>query len=279
MIDEVWVLFKREVKKWTGRRPVLVISVITPLFWILLFGKSFDITSVVDISNLNLPTSLVQYVVEAFRERVYRIFGTRDYFTYVASGMLVVFALFQGTFSGVGVVFDKRLGYMTRLMVSPIRWESIFVAKVLATAFRITILSSLLLLVAYVAGFDFKDDLTVLDVIGAWVVLVSIAIAFSSIFISLGFMTDSHELIFSLGNLVNLPLMFTSSALFPVSQMPEWLRVIAYVNPLTYGADLVRFFLVGKPLDNVPLLFGAVLALSTLTFATCMVISVRALNR
>lgn len=279
MIDEVLVLFTREVRKWVGRRPVLVVSLITPLFWILLFGKSLNITAIIDVPTLNLPAGIAQSIIEALRERVYQIFGTRDYFTYVASGMLVVFALFQGTFSGVGVVFDRRLGYMTRLMASPIRRESIFIAKVLATVFRITVLSSLLLLAAYIAGFEFKEGITVLDLLLAWTVLISIAVALSSIFITLGFMTDSHELLFSIGNLVNLPLMFTSSALFPTSQMPEWLRAIAHVNPLTYGADLVRFFLVGKPMDNAFLTLGAVVALSLLTFLVCMVVSVRALER
>jgi ABC-2 type transport system permease protein len=279
LIDEVLVLFTREVRKWVGRRPVLVVSLITPLFWILLFGKSLNITAIIDVPTLNLPAGIAQSIIEALRERVYQIFGTRDYFTYVASGMLVVFALFQGTFSGVGVVFDRRLGYMTRLMASPIRRESIFIAKVLATVFRITVLSSLLLLAAYIAGFEFKEGITVLDLLLAWTVLISIAVALSSIFITLGFMTDSHELLFSIGNLVNLPLMFTSSALFPTSQMPEWLRAIAHVNPLTYGADLVRFFLVGKPMDNAFLTLGAVVALSLLTFLVCMVVSVRALER
>jgi len=279
LIDEVLVLFTREVRKWVGRRPVLVVSLITPLFWILLFGKSFNITAIIDVPALNLPAGIAQSIIEALRERVYQIFGTRDYFTYVASGMLVVFALFQGTFSGIGVVFDRRLGYVTRLMASPIRRESIFIAKVLATVFRITVLSSLLLLAAYIAGFEFKEGITVLDLLLAWTVLISIAVALSSIFITLGFMTDSHELLFSIGNLVNLPLMFTSSALFPTSQMPEWLRAIAHVNPLTYGADLVRFFLVGKPMDNAFLTLGAVVALSLLTFLVCMVISVRALER
>jgi ABC-2 type transport system permease protein len=281
VLDEVIVLLTREIKKWAGRRPVLLVSLITPLFWILLFGKSFNIMGIIETSvpSLNIPVSVAQSVVEALRETIYQIFGTRDYFTYIASGMLVVLALFQGMFSGVSVVFDKRLGYMTRLMASPIRRESIFVAKVLASVFRITVLATVLLLVAFIAGFKFKEGLTVFDVIGAWIVLVSIAVALSSAFILLGFTTDSHELLFSVGNLFNLPLLFTSSVLFPTSQMPEWLRVIAHLNPLTYGADLIRFFLVGRPLDDALLYLVAVVSVSTLTFIACMLLSVRFLER
>ncbi|MGH8245634.1 MAG: ABC transporter permease, partial [Gammaproteobacteria bacterium] len=47
-------------------------------------------------------------------------------------------------------------------------------------------------------------------------------------------------------NLVNLPLMFTSNALFPTSQMPEWLQVIARVNPITYAAGTVRGLILGN---------------------------------
>ena len=279
MIGEVYTLFLREVKKWAGRRPVLVISLLTPLFWIILFGKSFNITSLFDVQVSGLPLSVAQELLEALRERVYQIFGTRDYFTYIASGMLIVFSLFQGAFSGASVVFDKRLGYMTRLMASPIRRESIFIAKVLATVFRITVLSTLLLFVALIAGFKFKEDLTVLDLIGAWVIIVAVSVALSSVFMMLGFLTDSHELLFSIANLVNLPLMFTSSALFPVNQMPEWLRLIASVNPLTYGADLVRFFLIGKPMDNAIEAFIALVVGSILVFIASMRLSVWALER
>lgn len=279
MIDEIYILFLREVKKWVGRRPVLVVSLLTPLFWILLFGKSFNVLDIFNVSDLNIPASIAQSILEALRERVYQIFGTRDYFTYVASGMLVVFALFQGAFSGASVVFDKRLGYMTRLLASPIRRESIFIAKVLATVFRITVLSTLLLLVAFIAGFKFKDDLSIFDVLGAWMVIIAISIALSSIFMTLGFITDSHELLFSIANLVNLPLMFTSSALFPVDQMPEWLRIVASLNPLTHGADLVRYFLVGKPLENVMLIFIALQIGALAIFIVTMVLSVKALER
>jgi len=141
------------------------------------------------------------------------------------------------------------------------------------------VLSTLLLFVALIAGFKFKEDLTVLDLIGAWVIIIAVSVALSSVFMMLGFLTDSQELLFSIANLVNLPLMFTSSALFPVNQMPEWLRLIASVNPLTYGADLVRFFLIGKPMDNAIEALIALVVGSILVFIASMRLSVWALER
>ncbi len=282
MLSETYVLFMRETKRWVGRKPVLIVSLITPLFWVLLFGKSFNITNMINVGDLALPQeyyAIALKIVEAIRFRVFEIFGSQDYFTYMASGMIVVMTLFQGTFSGVSTVFDKRLGYMSRLMVSPIRRESIYLAKVAASVFRALVLSLTLLMVAYIAGFKFKEGFTVIDLAAAIVVVTLTSLTFTSIFMLVGFLTDSHEVIFSTANLVNLPLMFTSSALFPISQMPEWLRVIAGVNPLTYASDLVRYFLIGKSMSDPWLVFAALAAASLVTLVVCMKLSVRALDK
>ena len=259
MIYETLVLLRREVVKWVNRRPVLVISIITPLFWILLFGKSFNLLRLISVEAPTLPGPLA----EAFRRYVssflIELFGTLDYFTYITSGILVVFALFQSMFSGVSVVFDKRLGYLTRLLVAPIPRGSIFLAKVGGTLFRVTVLTIILLLIADMAGFKFKEGLGVIDLLGTWIVVLLVASGFTSIFSSIAFHVNNQEILFALANLVNLPLMFTSSAIFPVEQMPEWLRSIAVFNPLTYAADLTRFFLVGRDIGD-PVASLAVLA-------------------
>lgn len=72
VLDEVIVLLTREIKKWAGRRPVLLVSLITPLFWILLFGKSFNIMGIIETSvpSLNIPVSVAQSVVEALRDNI-----------------------------------------------------------------------------------------------------------------------------------------------------------------------------------------------------------------
>lgn len=281
MIRETYVLFIRETKRWAGRKPVLIVSLVTPLFWVLLFGKSFNIVDIVNVGNLELPQeyyAIAIKVVEAIRLRVFELFGSQDYFTYMASGMVVVITLFQGTFSGSSTIFDKRLGYMTRLMASPIRRESIYLAKVAASVFRALLLSLILLMVAYIAGFKFKEGFTVLDFAAAVTAVVLISLTFTSIFMVLGFITDSPEALFSVANLVNLPLMFTSSALFPVEQMPEWLRLIASVNPLTYASDLIRFFLIGKPVNDPWLMLALLATGSIITLIIGMKVSVRALE-
>jgi len=48
-----------------------------------------------------------------------------------------------------------------------------------------------------------------------------------------------------IGQMITMPLFFASSALYPVSIMPHWLRALALVNPLSYEVDALRGFLIG----------------------------------
>lgn len=256
------VLFRREVVKWVSRKPVLIVSLSTPIFWIALFGKSFNIMNLLQSAGLPVDPSMAEAIREAMLNAVKRVFGTTDYFTFVATGMLAVFALFQSMFGAIGVVFERRIGYLTRLLVAPIPRFSIFFSKVLGTMFRITVLSLILLTIAYIMGLQFKQDITVLDLFGAWLILMLLSLGLSAVFTGLAFNITNQEVLFALANLVNLPLMFSSSALFPIDQMPSWLKTIARVNPISHSADLIRYLLVGKSLDN-PLL--SLIYLATLT--------------
>ena len=252
--SDVAVLTMREVKKWVGRRAVLLISLATPLMWITLFGHSFSPLRLFSEPLVpGLPAELAETIRAALVELVVSIFGTTDYFTYVASGMVVVFTLFNSSMSGAGVVFDKRLGYLERLRALPVSRSSIFASRVLGALFRITVLTALLLLAAAAMGFEFKRGITPLDLLAAWAVVMMFAAGLSSLYVALAFRVNHHEALFAVANLVNLPLMFSSNALFPVEQMPWWLRAAAEANPLSHAVSLVRYHLVGSTIESYAL--------------------------
>ncbi len=246
------ILLQREIKKWINRKPILVMSLITPILWIALFGKSLNLANMFSPSNLppNIDPRLLRMFQEAINTRLEQLFGTTDYFTYMSSGMLVVFALFQGMFSGVSIIFDKRLGYMERLLISPIPRISIWLSKILAVAVRVSILSAVLLVTSILLGMKLKTNLTGLDIVAAWIYIMLIAAAIASLYALISFYAEHQEIVFTVGNLLNLPLMFTSNAMFPVEQMPDWLQKLASYNPITFAADLVRYHLIGRPLAD-----------------------------
>ncbi len=276
MLSSTLTLLYREIKKWVNRKPVFIVSLITPIIWIALFGKSLNLQNMLqpppDISGNPL---IAQYYENMAKKRMLELFGTTDYFTFMSSGMLVAFSLFQGLFSGVSIIFDKRLGYLDRLLVAPIPRLSIWASKILAVIVRITILSGILLGVAVAMGMHLKEGLTIVDLVMAWLIIVMVAAGISSLYAMISFYASHQEVVFTLGNLLNLPLMFASSALFPVEQMPNWMQAIAKANPVTYAADLVRYHLIGRPIDN----YSESLTLLTILVVFLLVLSAWASRR
>lgn len=47
-----------------------------------------------------------------------------------------------------------------------------------------------------------------------------------------------------IGQVLTMPLFFASNALYPIEMMPQWLRVVSLVNPLTYQVDALRSLMI-----------------------------------
>ncbi len=277
MIQEVYTLTIRELKKWLSRRGTFIVSLITPLFWLGLFGKSLNFASM--FTPTNLPPQYSSLLSQYVDQQLLNLFGTTNYFTYLASGMLVVFGFFQSVFGGTNLVFEKRLGYLNRLLMTPTPRSGIFLSKVFGTLVRILFYETVLILIAYGLGFKFKPGISALNIILAGIAIILVAIGFVSIFAAIAFNVDNVEIMFAIVNLINLPLMFASSALFPLKQMPSWLQEIAKFNPITYAADIVRHNLIGTPVSNYILSWIILLVISVALFIIGMFVSINAMER
>jgi ABC-2 type transport system permease protein len=65
-----------------------------------------------------------------------------------------------------------------------------------------------------------------------------------------------------------MPLVLLSGAFFPISKLPEWLSLLVYANPLTYGVEALRYFLLGESIipifRSITILFAFALAMMLL---------------
>ncbi|MGQ9718653.1 MAG: ABC transporter permease [Nitrososphaerales archaeon] len=242
MIVEIGILTMREVKKWI-REPILVfMMIIQPVIWLGLFGKAFNLTGL-----LSIPTQLLEQlpqIADIFNQMIMSTFGgTTDYFTYMAAGMLTIIILFTSVFSGMSVVWDRRFGFLNKLLAAPINRSSIIMAKVTSSVIRGMLQAALVFVIAFAFGLKVGDAFSISDLLGVFAGLFLLSIGLSSLFIALTIRIKSWESHMAVVNLLNLPLMFASSALFPISQMPDWLQSIAKLNPISYTSDLVRSFI------------------------------------
>ena len=101
-------------------------------------------------------------------------------------------------------------------------------------------------------GLTLSPDFSIVDLLGMVLVLTLLAIGFACVFISVALAVENQETLFGLINLLNLPVMFASAALFPLSFMPTWLQSVAKVNPLTWAADACRTFAFHNPAPIFP---------------------------
>ncbi|MEM4199579.1 MAG: ABC transporter permease, partial [Nitrososphaerota archaeon] len=170
-----------------------------------------------------------------------RFFGSSDidFFSYIAVGMMGVILLFTSISSGMSIAWDRRLGFLNKLLVAPISRSSIILGKVISSVVRGVTQSLLVMLIGLALGMKLRIAGTA-EFLVALLTLILLGASFSSLIISMTIRLKSWESHIALNNLLTLPIMFTSSALYPVTLMPEWLKAVAVFNPLTHGIELLR---------------------------------------
>ncbi|MCX6652126.1 MAG: ABC transporter permease [Methanomassiliicoccales archaeon] len=226
MLHETYALTIRELKHWYRVRVQILMTLIQPVVWLGLFGQAFQ---------LPIPPSALG--------------GAPNYFSYMAIGMLAVTTLFTCMFGGFSLVWDRRFGFLTKLKVAPIPRGAVPLSRITATMVRAMVQAIIVFLIALaftlipgLVGLSLSPQFNVVDLLGLFFVLALLALAFAAVFISIALTIENQETLMAVVNLLNLPIMFASAALFPMTFMPQWLQTVANCNPLTWAVDAARTF-------------------------------------
>ncbi len=217
----------RELKKWYRNPVFFIVGLIQPFFWIALFGSAFDIT---------------KFALPGFDPGQLFLQGSPNYITFILGGVLTITSLFTAMFAGTNIIWDRRLGPLSRFLSSPIRRSSIVFSKILSATVRILVQVFILIVAALAIpnGLVFQNGFTLFDALVIVVAVTLVAFSFSSIFSIIAIRMTRMETIFGIVNMVNLPLMFASYTLFPPALMAGWLSDIAKWNPVSWSAVSIR---------------------------------------
>jgi ABC-2 type transport system permease protein len=234
-VREFLALTERELLKWI-RAPIgIVSSVLLPFFYLLLFGQSLNLGKLLSIANVTPQQAAAIYQ------------GAPNYFSYFSIGMVGFIMLFTGLFAGANVIFARRFGTLKKETAAPIPREVIFISRVSAGVIRGVIFGAVVFAIALafaqvrgLSGLTITGNSGVLGAAEIVLAMACVTALFSSIFIALGFLTEQIDSYFALVNLVNLPVLFSSNALFPTSLFPQWLKDVAAWNPVSLGVDVMR---------------------------------------
>ena len=214
LVQETTALTKRLFLQLARRPSTLVAGVLQPLIWLVLFGALFA----------NAPDGLLP--------------GGMSYGRFLGAGV-IVFTAFSGALNaGLPVMFDREFGFLNRLLVAPLRSRS---SIVLASVIYITVLSLLqslaIMITAALLGYGWPGGAGLLLVVATLLLLVFAVTALS---LGMAFALPGHIELIAVIFVANLPLLFASTALAPLSFMPAWLGWLAALNPLTFAIEPIR---------------------------------------
>jgi len=197
------------------RRPsTLFAGILQPLIWLLLFAALFS----------KAPIDFLP--------------GNSSYGEFLGAG-LIVFTAFSGALNaGLPVMFDREFGFLNRLLVAPLSSRSSIVISSVIYITTISLLQSFAIMAtSALLGYGWPS-------LGGFlliaITLLLLVFAITGLSLGLAFVLPGHIELIAIIFIANLPVLFASTALAPISFMPEWLGWIASINPLTFAIEPIR---------------------------------------
>ncbi|BDX20669.1 MULTISPECIES: ABC transporter permease [Halopseudomonas] len=215
-------VMQREWLRFFQQRSRFLSALVRPLLWLLVFAAGFR--AALGVSIIPPYSTYITYE------------------TYILPGLCCMILLFNGMQGSLSMVYDREMGSMRVLLMSPLPRPFLLLCKLLATA-----LVSLIQVYAFLAiawCFDIRPPLW--GLLAAAPALLLAALLLSSLGLLLSNGIRQLENFAGVMNFVIFPLFFLSSALYPLWKMresSEWLYWLCALNPFTHAVELVRFAL------------------------------------
>lgn len=242
LLLDTWYVAKRELIKFFRTKIRIVVTLIQPVIWLAFMGNTMR-----GVTNNPFGTQM---------------FGTSNYLAFMTPGVILMTVLFGGVFGGVSIVWDRRIGYLEKMLAAPIHRGAIPFGKALAVMIQGGIQVIAIIIIALGFGVRFQTGIGGIVLITVLAMLFSVIL--SGISLSLAASIKTMETLMAIVNLLTMPLMFASNALFPIDVMPSWLAVIAKLNPVTYTVGPIRELTIhgwnwGKILPGAGVIIGLAL--------------------
>ena len=206
--------------KRTVRRPVfLVLSLLQPLIWLLLFSQVMK-----NFGKATLPPGM-------------------SYVTLFAPAVMLQTILFGSFQSGMGMVHDIEVGLFDKFLIAPINRMAILMGRALADGARMFLQGLFMVLLAMALGVRFVHG--PLGVIAALLLAVVFGIGLAGLSNVAALRTKSTEATLMIVNFFLFPLLFLSPALVPKDVLPGWIATFGKFNPVAYAVEAARNLMVG----------------------------------
>jgi ABC-2 type transport system permease protein len=242
-VGKVLAIAAMEARKLRHDPTELLTRAIQPMLWLLVFGVVFARTHAI-------PT------------------GTMGYLDFLAPGILAQSVLFVAIFYGISVIWERDLGIVHKFLVSPTPRTALVLGKAVSAGTRALSQAVIVYAVSAMLGVRMNWSATAL---GSVIALVMLGAAlFSTFSLIIACIVKTRERFMGIGQVLTMPLFFASNAIYPIEIMPDWLKWIAHVNPLTYEVDGLRASMLAGAVSS----FGLGLDFAVLGFALAVLVAI-----
>ena len=216
LLRDVLIIYRRQVRQSLRVPMTLVLGLLQPILYLLLFGPVFS--------------------------KVSKSFGTEATgLELFVPGILVQLGMFSSSFVGFGIIAELRLGVIERFRVTPVSRLALLLGRVLRDASLLGLQGCVLLSLALVLGLRAP----IAGLIIALCLVVILGIGLSSLSYALGLLTREEFKFAPFLNMVLVPVLLLSGILLPLVFAPVWLKRVAQWNPFSWAVDGTRALFAG----------------------------------
>jgi len=214
MFQDIYTVWLREMVKFVRARSRIISSLAMPFIWLFILGFGFS-------SSITIPGL--------------------PYIGFLSPGIIGMIILFTSIFSGISVIYDRQFGFLKEILVAPVSRSSIVLGKTFGGATIATINGLIVLVISSTLGFIEFGIGTLLAI----PFMVLIAISFVAMGLIIASRMKSMEGFQMIMSFLVMPIFLLSGALFPLNNVPDAMKIISYLDPLSYGIDGIRGSLIG----------------------------------
>jgi ABC-2 type transport system permease protein len=215
-MSAIYILWLRELKKYSRSRIQIVASLGQPLLYLLVLGFGLG--------------------------PVFQKAGGGSYLQFVAPGVIGMVVLFTSVFSGIALLWDRQFGFLKETLVAPVPRLLVMIGRTLGGATVSMFQGTLMVIVCLIAGFR---PTSLAGVPLAILFMLLIATVFAALGVAVGSSLQDMQGFQLIMNFLVMPIFFLSGALFPLNNLPKALAFVTRLDPLSYGVDGLRGSLIG----------------------------------
>ena len=239
-----YVMAYRQLRRYVRARSRLIATIVNPIVFLIFFGMGWSALFKGGMAK--------------------QMFYGLDYVSFLAPGIYMMTIFAASFIGGISVIWDREFGFLKEILVAPASRTYAILGRTLGDSLTCILQGLIILLPIYLLA----PGLKIQGLLPTLLVGFIVAISFNGLGIAIASKINSMEGFQLIVNLIMWPLIFLSGAFYPVQGFPEWVKLFIYLNPMTYGVIVSRYFLAGVATVNI---FESILALLILSIIFLMI--------